>query len=189
MSDLFGVPAQDDTNNQFLSSFTYDVVAVIDPDTGEQLFAEAESMKANVGPLSKIMDHPLEDGSPVSDYKIILPVTIELGLLVSAQDSGSTYATIRDAFLASTYLTVRTNADTYENLVIEGMPHDESPDMFGMLAIGLRLREVQLVTVAYQALAAKDVAQPTDQSTVNTGEKQGSNSALYDLASGFSSSK
>lgn len=174
----------------FNSSFTYDVVAIVDPDTGAQLFSAAESMKANIGPMSKIMDHPLEDGSPVSDFKIILPVSIELGLLLDANDFDATYAQIYDAFLDSTFLTVRTNADTYENMVIEGLPHDETPDMFGLLAISLRLREIQLVTVQYQALPASQVAAPTDQSTVNRGEQQPApaNSVLYDAKNYFSKS-
>jgi hypothetical protein len=178
-----------DTTNQFMSSYTFDVVAVVDPDTGEQLFTAAESMKANVSPTSRLMDHPLEDGSPVTDFRIVLPVQIELALLFSAQDFDSTYAQIKATYLAGLMLTVRTNADTFENLVIEQMPHDETPDMFGMIPLSLRMREVQLITVAYQALQAQDVAQPTDQSTVQTGEKQGQNSAAYDIANGFFSSK
>lgn len=181
------VEGDDDTTNQFQSNYTFDVVATVDPDTGEQLFAAAEIMKANVLPASKTMDHPLEDGSPVSDYRIILPVVIDLGILVSAQDFDSTYAQITLAFLAGSYLTVRTNADTFENLIIESMPSDETPEMFGMLQISLRLREIQLVEVTYQQLKPKDVAKTTDQSTVQAGEKQTQtgNSVLYDASNYF----
>ena len=192
MSDIFASDSDlsdDNTQSQFSSSVTYDVVAIVDPDSGTQLFTSAEAMKANVGPLSKIMDHPLEDGSPVSDYKIILPITIDLSVLVNAASYDGTYQAMVQAFQDSTFLTVRTNADTYENMVIEGMPHDETPEMFGFLQIGLRLREIQLVTVQYQALAQTDVANTNDQSTVNTGEQQpqpaSNNSAAYDLASGL----
>jgi hypothetical protein len=181
LSDLSGF----DTQNQFASGYAYDVVAIVDPDSGLQLFTSAEAMKANVGPLSKIMDHPLEDGSPVSDYKIILPITIDLVMLVNAASYDGTYQAITQAFQDSTFLTVRTNANTYEDMVIEGLPHDESPEMFGMLQIGLRLREIQLVTVQYQALGAQDVANANDQSTVNTGEQQpqsSNNSAAFDIA-------
>lgn len=177
----------DQTVTQFASSYTYDVVAIVDPDTGQQMFTAAEAMKANVSPMSKIMDHPLEDGTPVSDFKIILPIAIELGLLVNAADYDSTYAALTDAFLDSTWLTVRTNADTYDNMIIEGIPHDETPEMFGMLSIAVRLREVNLIEVQYQALPAKQVSEPTDQSTVNTGETQPqqANSVLYDAKQAF----
>jgi hypothetical protein len=178
-----------DAVNQFNSNYTYDVVAIVDPDTGLQLFEAAESMKANVGPLSKLMDHPLEDGSPVTDYRIVLPVSIELGILVNAQDFDSTYDQIKDAFTQGDFLTVRTNADTFENMVIEGMPHDESPELFGMLAISLRLREVNLITVQYQALPASQVETPTDQSTVQRGEQQPQSSVLYDASQAFFKSK
>lgn len=179
------VEGDDDTTNQFMSNYQFDIVAIVDPDTGEQLFTQAEAMKANVTVASKTMDHPLEDGSPVSDYRIILPVVIDMGMLVSAQDFDSTYAQITDAFLSGAYLTVRTNADTFENMILEAMPHDEVPEMFGMLAMSLRLREIQLVEVTYQQLKPKDVEKPTDQSTVQAGEKQGQNSVAYDAANYF----
>lgn len=187
MSDIYASDSDlsdADTQSQFAASYTYDVVAIVDPDSGLQLFTSAEAMKANVGPLSKIMDHPLEDGSPVSDYKIILPITIDLIMLVNAASYDGTYQQITQAFQDSTFLTVRTNADTFENMVIEGLPHDETPEMFGMLSIGLRLREIQLVTVQYQALTSSDVANTNDQSTVNTGEQQPqtNNSTAYDAA-------
>lgn len=174
-----------------VSSQAFDVVAIVDPATGLQLFEAAELMKASVGPSSKLMDHPLEDGSPVTDYKIILPVAIELSMLINAQDQESTYAQITDAFLDSTFLTVRTNADTFENMVIESMPHDETPEMFGILALSIRLREVQLISVQYQPLPPQAVAQPTDQSTVNRGDQQPkqANSVLYDAKNYFTGSK
>ena len=173
--------------DDLMSSYTYDVVAVTDPDTGLQLFDGAEIMKANVGPLSKIMDHPLEDGTPVSDFKIDLPVTIDLAMLIDSMQVTGVYQQIDLARRSATLLTVRTNADTYDNLIIEGLPHDELPEMFGMLALSLRLREVQLVTLQYQALTSNDVADQTAQSTVTTGETQPqqSNSVLYDATSGF----
>jgi hypothetical protein len=186
--DITGADSGDDGASPF-STYTYDVVAVVDPDAGTQVFVGAEIMKCNVAVMSRIMDHPLENGSPVSDYKILLPVTIELGILIDSTQQNGIYDEIYAAYANSTFLTVRTNADTYSNMVIEALPHDETPEMFGMLQISLRLREVQLVTVQYQALQAQDVANTNDQSTVDRGEQQPqtpSNSAAYDIAQGFS---
>jgi hypothetical protein len=170
-----------------LSTYNQTVVGVFDPATGDQLFSEAPTMKANVNRSSKIMDHPLENGSPVSDYKIINPVEIDLGILVDTNNLENTYATISRIFEFSVFLTVQTNAGVFEDMVLTAMPSDESPDMWGMLVISLRLREVQLVTVQFQDLTASSVANPNDQSTINTGEQtatpvvNNSRSALYDL--------
>lgn len=169
-----------------LSSYNQDVVGIFDPATGNQLFTEAAAMKCNVNRSSKIMDHPLENGSPVSDYKIINPIEIDLGIMIDSQDLANTYGLISAAFASSQFLTVQTNAGSFVDMVIQGLPHDESPDMYGMLVLGLRLREIQLVTVQFQALTASDVEKPTDQSTVNIGEQTPAvappqNSALYDL--------
>lgn len=165
------------------STYTYNVVDVIDPNTGVSMFnsVNVNAMKCNVLRASKIMDHPLENGSPVSDYAIVLPIQMEMGVFVNALARDGAYQLIAEMFESKTFLTVTTNADTYENMVIEAMPHDETPEMFGMLAIGVRLREVQLVTVQYQALQAQDVSDQTAQSTANVGEQQPSSSVAYDL--------
>lgn len=154
-----------------LASYEDAIVGIYDPTSGIQLFREAHEMKANITRSSRIMDHPKENGDPVSDYKIILPNEIDLAILIDSSDLANTYRLMVDAFKSSQFLTIQTNADTFENMVISGMPHDEAPDMWGMLVMSCRLREVQLVTVQFQALTANDVAEPTDQSTVNSGEQ------------------
>lgn len=169
-----------------LASFSQDVVAISDPKSGARLFPKAQLMKCNVSRASKLMDHPLENGSPVTDYKIILPVEIDMGILINSYEKQATYDFIAYAFGTSQFMTVQTNAGVFTNMVVQAMPHDEGPDMWGMLVMSLRLREVQLVTVQFQDLTPADVAKPTDQSTVKSGQKSPTaipkqNSAAYDL--------
>lgn len=154
-----------------LANFSQDVVQISDPKTGERLFPKAQLMKANISRTAKLMDHPLENGAPVTDYKIILPTEIDMGILVDSYEKEATYDFLAYAFGTSQFMTVQTNAGVFVNMVIAAMPHDESPEMWGMLVLSVRMREVQLVTVQFQELTAADVAKPTDQSTVKTGEK------------------
>lgn len=154
--------------------YSTDVYQICDPDTGEQLFPYASLMKANISRPSKIMDHPVEVGTDVSDHKIILQVGIELSIIIDAINRQDTYDDIADAFTDSTFLTVMTSAGVFENMVIEDMPHDESPDQYGQLALGLRLRETLIVVTQSQPLSAQDVANNTDQSTVKKGETSSS---------------
>lgn len=167
--------------SSLIAMFSDPVVAIISPKTGEVLFEGLEIMKANVNASSKIMDHPLENGSPVSDYLISLPIEMDLLLVVAPDDFGGIYSRLQAMRKAGYLLTVRTNAKTYGNLIIASAPHEETPEVFGMLTLTVKLREVQRVTVNYQALQPTQVEKPTDQSTVKTGEKQGQGSVLHDL--------
>lgn len=172
-----------------MNTISADVTQIVDPDTGDQLFFNASLMKANISRPSKIMDHPVEQGTDVSDNKIILQVGIELSILIDANLYLGEYDDIVDAFTDSTFLTVMTNAGVFENMVIEDVPHDESPDQYGQLALGMRLRETLIVATQSQDLTAKQVEDNTDQSTINRGETSSTttpttsgNSLLYDIA-------
>jgi hypothetical protein len=66
-------------------------------------------------------------------------------------------------------------------MLIEAMPHEESPEMFDAIPLAVKLRQIQQVLVQYQALTETQVAQPVDQSTVNTGTQQPKESALYQI--------
>lgn len=146
-----------------------DVVGVFD-DSFNQLFNLARPIKANINPSSKIMDHPIEGGATSSDFRIILPTEIELSLICSSDEYKSAYQQIKTVYLAGQTVTVKTRADTYLNMMISGMPHDETPDMYNAIAVALKLREIIFVTTQYQSLPPSQVQNSDDQSTVKAGE-------------------
>jgi len=134
-----------------------------------QLFTDARIMKANVNIQSKLMDHPVEDGSLISDFRIVLPVEIELSVICTGIAYRDVYKRICDWFLAGWTLNVSTKVQTYKNMMIQAMPRDETPDMFDVCVIALKLREVVIITTQYQTLTAGDVASANDQSTISSG--------------------
>lgn len=167
---------------QFIGSlFARDEVAIFDKGY-KQLLLPARPMKLSVIREQKIMDHPLETGAVVSDFSIILPVTIELQMFLTGDEYKMTYQWIWAYYTLRAPLIVATRADVFKNMIIEGMPHEESPDMMDIIPVTLRLREIQLVKLQYQALAPSQVQKPTDQSTVNRGVQQPKTSILYDIA-------
>lgn len=167
--------------NSILSLFGVDVVGVYDNDTFEQLFKTARPMKANISRVRKVMEHPIETGSIVQDFAITMPTEIELSMVLNSGDYPAVYKTILDYFLNGTYVSIQTKADTFYNMIIQAMPHEESADMFDAIPLAIKLKHVQQVLVQYQALAPAQVAQPQDQSTVNVGTQQPQESALYQI--------
>lgn len=166
-----------------LSMFGVDVVGIYDNDTFDQIFNTARPVKANINRQAKVMEHPIESGALVQDFIIILPVEIELSLLLTGDEYAATYQAIKNYFLTGTQVSIQTRADVFPNMLIQGMPHEESPDMFDVIPLALKFKQIQQVLVQYQQLSATQTTQPQDQSTVNAGAKQPQESALYQIGS------
>lgn len=143
-----------------------DSVAVYDTNFN-QLFPNARPIKALVRQNARAMEHPLENGQIITDYRIILPTEIELGVIVQAQFYQSTYQEILNNYMNSTLLVVQTKTATYLNMIISEMPHEESPELFDALPMGIRFKQVLLVT--QQSTYAP--ADPLQSNTQTLGEQ------------------
>ena len=146
-----------------------DAVALYDA-SFNQVFEMARSVKANINVSSKLLDHPVENGATMTDFRIAMPTEIELSVICTGKDYRTLYQAIRDTYANGISLILVTKADTYYNLMIQAMPHEETPDMFDVLAVALKLREVMIIDTLYQPFTAAKVKKSTDVSTVKTGE-------------------
>lgn len=151
-----------------MTSAAQDVVAVLNSDF-EQVFADARAIKATVMRESKTMEHPLETGATVTDHRIVLPVRVELSLLLATEDYPTVYQQIRDLFNRGELLTVQTRVDSFTSMLIQKMPHDETPEMFDGVALALTLQEAQFVQPQFATIK---VQRPKDSNTVKRGQQQ-----------------
>lgn len=137
-----------------------DVVAVLRMDSGEQVFATARPMSAQVYEVAELMEHPLEDGSSVTDHIVYHPVEIELPLMVTGEVE-TVMAEIRALYRSAELLTVQTISGAYSSMVIRAMPHDEKSESLGSATIGLQLKEAVFVKAVLEAsIAPAQVARP-----------------------------
>lgn len=181
--------------NLLYATFAADVVGVFDADF-RQVFRGARPVKAAVAESSKVMEHPVETGSVITDHKIELPVAIEISFVVPSSQYRSVYQQIKQLRRDGTLLTVQTRTGSYGNMLITDIPHDEDPEMFDVLPISIKFTQVQFVTATFGKLPARKVAAgkkaststvPRGQTTgkqVPKGSKQES-SILADIASGI----
>jgi hypothetical protein len=153
-----------------MTTAAVDVVGVFDANLN-QLFADARPIKAMVKPDSKFMDHPGESGITITDHRVFEPVEIELSMILKAATFRDTYQQVKTAYVGLTALSVQTKADTYANMYIIAMPHDEDPDLFDTISLALKLREVNFVVAQYAQLPASLVSNKSNSSTVKTGQK------------------
>ncbi|MBC3211371.1 phage baseplate protein [Serratia fonticola] len=150
---------------------TTEVYGVYD-DNFNVAFPAAISMKASVSEEAKLMEHPLEDGSTIADHRVIQPVEIELIVFLPDDTFKDTYSNIRQAFHGEQLYTVHLATGMYSRMALQAMPHEETPEQAGSIAIALQLKEAQIVTTQYQALPPRKVKDPKDTSTVHRGEQQ-----------------
>lgn len=141
-----------------------DMVGVYDQDFFQQ-FPNARPMRATVRQNARAMEHPIETGQIITDYRVILPIEIEIPFLVSPEFYRDTYEQIQNLFFNSELLLVQTISALYSNMIISEMPHQESPDHFNSMHILLRFKQVQIVSSAtsFAPLNA------TDTNTQNIG--------------------
>jgi hypothetical protein len=154
--------------NTLLPSAAVDAVAIYDQNYN-QLFQQAKSIKVVVKENSKLMEHPLETGSILTDHRIILPTEIEMSLVLSSTDYTDVYKSISQYYYNATLLIVQTRAAIYANQLIEAIPHEEDPNMYDALTIALSLKQILLVSAQY-APAPK---YSSNTSTQNRGTQQG----------------
>jgi hypothetical protein len=153
------------------STAATDVVAIFDKDF-KQVFALARPIKAVVKESSKVMEHPLETGATIIDHTIILPVEIELSIIPTRGEFRDVFQRIRQAFKNRELFSVQTKTGTYENQLIQDIPHDEDPELYDTISLALKMREVQLVAAQFAKLPPKKVRNPTNASTVDRGQQQ-----------------
>jgi hypothetical protein len=150
-----------------------DVVAVLNGESSAQVFEKARPLRATIFEVSTLMEHPIENGSSIADHKVTQPVEIELPVVLSnSDDYKQTFAEIRQLFNSGTFLTVQTRVASYSKMVLLEMPHEETPEEFDSVTIGLRFREALVVTATYGGLAPAQVKAKPKASTVKRGAQQ-----------------
>lgn len=162
-----------------MSTFAQDVVGVFRGEGSEQVFTEARSMRVGIDNASKVMEHPLEDGSSVIDHTVSLPIQAQLVLILPNDKYRDLYAVIKGLKASRELLTLQTRADSYPNMFVADMPHEETPDMLDAVQMVLKLREAVFFKRQVQTIAPRATK---SVSTTKRGEQAPRQSSVaYDL--------
>lgn len=151
--------------------FAADSVGVFDQNFN-QVFVNARPIKAVIKKSKKVMEHPVETGVTITDHVVINPIEIELSMILNSLDYRNVYAQIENGYNKSTLYTVQTRSGSYSNMLIESMPDEQDPSRFNMIALALKLNEVQFVEAQFAKLPPQQVANKSNASTKQKGEVQ-----------------
>lgn len=159
-----------------------DFIAVYDQNFN-QVFPGARPIHATVRETAKAMEHPVEDGTIITDHRIILPVEIDMSLVCQAADYQNAYRQIKQFYLNATLLRVQVKTGVYTDQFITALPHEETPDQYNAVSIALKFKQVLFATTVFAVVPLN----PTNQSTVDRGIQNGSTPAAPQQASASNS--
>ncbi len=148
----------------------FDVLGVFDQGFSS-LFFGAKYMSVDVNPTKKVMEHPIEDGSNITDFAIKNPDEIKLDIVLSPFLYQQTYQDIKALYDNNTLITVVTKVDQYSNMIVSAIPYKQDGSIINTIAISIMLKKVNIVSAQYGQLPPRAVKKPSDATTVDGGEK------------------
>src|SRR5699024_8446353 len=77
------------------------------------------------------------------------------------------------AFLDHRLITVQSRMATYEDMIIEAMPHEETRDVYDGAVVPVRLVQWRAIEPEYGELQQEMVDDPAQSSTVQRGRQEG----------------
>lgn len=121
---------------------------------------------------SKLCEHPIEDGSVITDHKILEPRRGTLTIAMPAYLQDIVIKELREYHKKSTPLSVHDVADIYNNMIITNIPHTTDVKTAERLVFTVDMKEVVVVEPQYVKLDLNKVKKAKNASTVKKGIKQ-----------------
>lgn len=153
-------------------TYTQDLVAILDSESFEPLFTAAQPMRVSVRDTKRATKFEVEDGTTRSDHVVQEQIEISIDLILDEEEARDAYQQIKQAKNDNRLVIVQTKVDSYESMLITEIPHDETPELGGSIAMPMRLVEWRTVTPQYGALPPSKVKNKKQASTSKGGQKQ-----------------
>lgn len=146
--------------------------AVYDQTTKDELFQNVQFIEdANVTDDKKLMEHPKENGTMVTDHIIDDPVKISANAIISDDDSSSLNE-INDYYKSSDFLVIKAKNKTYDNMVVAELPYKVSSKYYDKTVYNITFKQIQEAVTQYVKMTVPQVKNPKNASTQKTGHKQ-----------------
>lgn len=154
-----------------------DVAQLLD-EKFKPILTKAKILKIQAAPSSKTMEHPLETGASIVDHRIITPTELTIQMVCNSADYKNVYEQLLNLYKKGTLFVVQSRVNVYENMLIESMPHEETPAMFDAVALVVKLKSVLIVQSKYVTAPKKPAQKQTVEQGVKQTEKKSEGSVL-----------
>lgn len=119
----------------------------------------------------KLMEHPKENGTLITDHVIDDPSKINIKLLIY-DDDATTLNELMEYYRNSTFLTVKIKNEVFSDLVINSKPLSADSEHYNASVYNISLKEIQTAITQYVEMPQNQVKNPKNASRIKTGHKQ-----------------
>lgn len=154
----------------FLDDNSFAPVTAILDSGGNQIFETIGVIGISAASSVAYPQHTLENGVNISDHSIRLQDRVSLRCILDPDDYVEVYRRLKRAFRQRASFIIQTKVETYTNLYIENLPHEEGAKNTVFLALELLEQRFQSPTIG--TLPISEVANPADSDTRSAGNKQ-----------------
>ena len=148
-----------------------DVIGIYDS-AFTPLFEDTNYIKASVIDTSQLFNHPLENGSNISDFKIDNPIEINLQIMLLGSQYKNIYKAIKKIKTDSSALTIQTRTEVYNNMYVISMPYEEDNTISEGIKLVVSLKQATFEN-PNTVNTAIDPRYARDSDTKNKGNVQG----------------
>ena len=146
-------------------------LAIYVQDGNTEALTNAKIFEGSATVDKKLMEHPKEDGTVITDHIIDDPSKCTVKILIEDDDS-ETLNELMEYYRNSTVLTVKIKNEIFSNLVINSKPFAADSEHFNSTVYNLSFKEIQVATTQYVKMSENQVKKPKNASRVKIGHKQ-----------------
>jgi hypothetical protein len=154
----------------FLDDNSFAPVTAILDSGGNQIFETVGVLSLSAASSKVYPQHTLENGVAITDHEFDLQDRVTLRCVLSPDDYVDVYQRIKKAFRQSVAFIIQTKVETYSNLYIETLPHEE--DAKNTVLLSLDFVQQRFQSVRIDTLPSSSVANQADSDSQNAGNKR-----------------
>ena len=129
-------------------------------------FYRSSVLRYGIEERSRMCDHPIEDGSVISDHKLKDPITFSCALAMPEFLGGLVVDDLKTYYRESLKIIVQCATGVYMNMILAEMPTEITPDKASRPIFDLKFREVMIVSPRREGDAPEEgVASVSDSNT------------------------
>lgn len=152
-------------------------VQILDSESFQIIFATAYPMRVTVADNKTATKFQVENGETRSDHVVKNAIELTIDFILIGDDSRNQFDNIHQAYADNKLVSVQTKMKTYENMLIVGVPHDETPAVYDGASMPVQFQEWREIQPEYGELQQKKVAKPAQSSTAPRGKQTGSDAS------------
>ncbi len=135
----------------------------------KEVLKKVAFIDGSIDDTATVMEHPLENGSVISDHVVFNPRKATLSVLIDDDDNES-LAEVNEYYENSTLLKLKAKGEMCPNMIICAKPFKLNSSYYDKTSYSLSFKAVQIAESQYAKIPVDKVQNPENSSTVSLGQ-------------------